>query len=360
LYEPSTQFVECNQARKNYGACPIHPTINKCDEAQCLVFVFMNTMIDTLRDRQTMNDTIRSFLRARDYLEVETPIMVASPDMEPALTPFETIVKTPDGKQYVAGLITSPEYSMKKLLGHGCKKIFTLTKVFRNLESFGGIHNPEFTMLEWYTQGADMFACMDETESLVREVFAKFGRDVGVIERKSVPELFQELIGVDLGSASHKELMEACERLEIHTDVSDTESDLFYRLFLAKIEPTFIGRNIFVHTYPKYQAALSRLTTDGKFGERFELYYGGVELCNGFTELTDPIEQRKRFEEESRVREERGQTRFPIDEDLLNLLASVQNPSFGNALGVDRLLMVATGKTSLEDVLPLSAKKLFT
>jgi len=248
---------------------------------------------------------------------------------------------------------------MKKLLGMGMQKIFTLTKVFRNNESFGGIHNPEFTMLEWYTQGADMFACMDETEKLVREVFIAFGKDAGVIERKSVPDLFQELIGVDLANASQQDLIDACHRLEVHIDASDTESDLFYRLFLAKIEPTFVDKNIFVHTYPKYQAALSRLTPDGKFGERFELYYNGVELCNGFTELTDPIEQRKRFEEESQVRIETGKTTFPIDEDLLNLLASVQNPSFGNALGVDRLLMVATGKQSIEEVLPLTAKRLF-
>lgn len=326
----------------------------------------MQQILTTIQDRQTMNDTIRSFLRSRNYVEVETPLMVASPDIEPTLTPFETIIKTPEGTSYTAGLITSPEYSMKKLLGMGMQKIFTLTKVFRNNESFGGpaaggtsIHNPEFTMLEWYTQGADMFACMDETEKLVREVFIAFGKDAGVIERKSVPDLFRELIDVDLANASKQNLIDACHRLEVHIDASDTESDLFYRLFLAKIEPTFVDKNIFVHTYPKYQAALSRLTPDGKFGERFELYYNGVELCNGFTELTDPIEQRKRFEEESQVRIETGKTTFPIDEDLLNLLASVQNPSFGNALGVDRLLMVATGKQSIEEVLPLSAKRLF-
>ncbi|OGL61852.1 EF-P lysine aminoacylase GenX [Candidatus Uhrbacteria bacterium RIFCSPHIGHO2_02_FULL_47_44] len=319
----------------------------------------MQHNLETIHDRQTMNDTIRAFLRSRNYVEVETPLMVASPDIEPTLTPFETIVKTPEGGSYTAGLITSPEYSMKKLLGMGMQKIFTLTKVFRNHESFGGIHNPEFTMLEWYTQGADMFACMDETEALVREVFIAFGREAGVIERKSVPDLFRELIDVDLANASKQDLIDACNRLEVHIDASDTESDLFYRLFLVKIEPTFTDRNILVHTYPKYQAALSRLTPDGKFGERFELYYKGVELCNGFTELTDPIEQRKRFDEESKTRRESGKTTFPIDEDLLNLLASVQNPSFGNALGVDRLLMLATGKTSLEDVLPFSAKKLF-
>ena len=319
-----------------------------------------------LKDRARMNECIRSFFCSREYLEVETPLLVSSPDMEPTLTPFETTVHTPEGKSYAAGLITSPEYSMKKLLGLGMEKIFTLTKVFRNMESFGGpavgrvqIHNPEFTMLEWYTQGKDFHVCMDETESLVHEVFSLFGNTFENVERKSVNELFVEFVGVDLSVASKQDLVDACARLEIHVDPSDSESDVFYRLFLAKIEPAFAGRNIFVHTYPKHQAALSRLTPDGKFGERFELYSNGVELCNGFTELTDPIEQRFRFEEEQRIRQEQGKTTFPIDEDLLGLLASIRNPSFGNALGVDRLLMLATGCTSLNDVLPLSAAKLF-
>ena len=328
-------------------------------ESPVFDFMSITPLAQILKDRARMNECIRSFFCMRAYLEVETPLLVSSPDMEPTLTPFETIVHTPEGKSYAAGLITSPEYSMKKLLGHGMEKIFTLTKVFRNMESFGGIHNPEFTMLEWYTQGEDFHACMDETESLVREVFSLFGNTFDNVERKSVNELFIEFVGTDLSVASKQDLLEACIRLEIHTDISDSESDLFYRLFLAKIEPTFVGRNIFVHTYPKHQAALSRLTPDGKFGERFELYSNGVELCNGFTELTDPIEQRYRFEEERRIREEQGKTTFPIDEDLLGLLASIRNPSFGNALGVDRLLMLATGCTSLQDVLPLSASKLF-
>lgn len=307
-----------------------------------------------------INDVIRSFFRVRGYIEVETPILVQSPDMEPNLTPFETVVKTPDGKTYPAGLITSPEYSMKKLLGLGAQKIFTLTKVFRNNETLGGIHNPEFTMLEWYSQGEDFCVCMDETEELIKTVFTQFGKSFDLCEKKSVAELFKELVDVDLANSGLTELRFACERLEIHTDSSDNESDLFYRLFLSKIEPTIQKKNIFVHTYPKYQAALSRLTSDGMFGERFELYCEGVELCNGFTELTNPSEQRKRFEKEREERLRLGKNVFPIDEDLLHLLASIRNPSYGNALGVDRLLMLATGKTAIDEVLPFSVNKIFT
>ncbi len=319
----------------------------------------MKNIQELLDERQLINDTIRLFFRSRGYTEVETPLLVASPDMEPTLTPFETVVKTPDGKSYPAGLITSPEYSMKKLLGMGAEKIFTLTKVFRNNESFGGIHNHEFTMLEWYQQGADYHVCMTETEDLAKAVFSAFGKTLEPIERKTVSTLFLERTQVDLTIATKETLREACARLSIHQDNSDTESDLFYRIFLAKIEPDLSTKNVFVHLYPKYQAALARLTEDQKFGERFELYYQGVELCNGFTELTNPIEQRKRFEEEQKSRIEQGKTVFPIDESLLQLLASIRNPSFGNALGVDRLLMVATGKSSLGEILPFPMSELF-
>jgi len=315
--------------------------------------------ITILKERELINDTIRSFLKSRGYMEVETPLLVASPDMEPMLTPFETTVTKPDGTSHQAGLITSPEYSMKKLLGLGAQKIFTLTKVFRNNEEFGNTHNPEFTMLEWYTQGEDFHTLMQETEDLIKAVFVAFGKSVEPFEKKSLASLFQECVGIELAQSRKEELKQACEHHDIHTDASDTESDLFYRLFLAKIEPMLASKNIFVHSYPVYQAALSRLSEDKKFGERFELYYQGLELCNGFTELTDPVEQRKRFEYEHTEREKQSKPTFPIDENLLSLLASIRNPSFGNALGVDRLHMIVTNRSNIDDVLPLSASMLF-
>jgi lysyl-tRNA synthetase class 2 len=133
---------------------------------------------------------------------------------------------------------------------------------------------------------------------------------------------------------------------------------VFYRLFLTKIEPELSG-NVFVYDYPKYQASLSRLTEDGKYGERFELYMNGLEICNGFTELTDGAEQRKRFEEESEERKLASKTVHPIDEELLSLLPSLRTPTFGNALGIDRLHMILTGRTKIEDVMLFPAEKLF-
>jgi lysyl-tRNA synthetase class 2 len=324
----------------------------------------MRPIGNIIHERQMMNDSIRSFFNSRGYLEVETPILVQSPGMEPNLSPFETIVRESNGIEHRAALITSPEYSMKKLLGHGLEKIFTITKVFRNDETFGGNHNPEFSMLEWYQQGADYQVCMEETEELIELVKFEIRNPKyeeirnTKFEKKRMRDLFLQYIKIDLDNADCKMLFDACASHGIHTTSNDTESDLFYRLFLTKIEPNLSG-NVFVYDYPKYQASLSRLTSDGKYGERFELYMNGLELCNGFTELTDENEQRKRFEEEAQERKQAGKTIHPIDEELLSLLPSVRTPTFGNALGIDRLHMILTGQTKIEDVILFPASSLF-
>ncbi len=315
------------------------------------------------KEREIVNNTIRSFFCDRGYTEVETPIVVRSPGMEPNLVPFETMVVEPDGTKHFAGLITSPEYSMKKLMGAGMEKIFTLTKVFRNVEELGGTHNPEFTMLEWYQQGADYVECMNETEALVKAVCPNLSS--APFRRVRVRDLFLQHIGLDLDDATTDDLKASCAKHKIHTDPSDTESDLYYRLFLALVEPhiqTVDGTNLpplFLYDYPKHQAALSRLTADGKYGERFELYIDGIELCNAFTELTDAEEQRRRFVEEGEERRVLGKTVFPLDEELLRLLPNLKNPSYGNALGVDRLHMIATGAKSIEEVMLFPAGGLF-
>lgn len=314
----------------------------------------MRNLFQIAQERQLINETIRTFFKGRGYTEVETPILVRSPGMEPNLSPFETVVREPDGKEHHAALITSPEYSMKKLLGLRMEKIFTLTKVFRNEEELGGTHNPEFTMLEWYSQGADYQACMDETEALIKAVAQN---NEGSWERVRVRDLFLTHVGIDLDTAGPEELRQTCQRFDIHTTSTDTQSDLFYRLFLTKIEPQL--STIFVYDYPTYQASLSELTPDGKYGQRFELYMDGLEICNGFTELTDTDEQRVRFEEEAHEREQAGKTVHPIDEEFLSLLPSLRSPTFGNALGVDRLHMVVTGRRKIADVMLFPANQLF-
>jgi elongation factor P--(R)-beta-lysine ligase len=338
----------------------------------------MNRIEQIAEERQRINQTIRSFFLSRGYLEVETPIVVRSPGMEPNLSPFETKIVESDNRSHVAALITSPEYSMKKLLGLGMEKIFTITKVFRNEEMFGGQHQPEFSILEWYRQEQDYRACMDETEELVNYVISSeastkcrdqvdgfldstggLTRDDTKWERFRIRDLFVKYVEIDLDDATEHDLIQACHKHGVTIAGDDTQSDLFYRLFLLLVEPTFKGRNLFVYDYPKYQAALSRLTPDGRYGERFELYLNGLELCNGFTELIDSDEQRKRFEQEAQERQTLGKTIHPIDESLLALLPSIQNPTYGNALGIDRLHMVLTGRTSIDEVVLFPARTIF-
>jgi elongation factor P--(R)-beta-lysine ligase len=310
-------------------------------------------------ERQTINEAIRAFFKEREFVEVETPVLVASPDIEPSINPFESNLIEHDGQTHPAALITSPEYSMKKLLGSGMKKIFTITKVFRNNEELGNLHNPEFSLLEWYAQGDDYNACMDETEELVHLIGNAFQKAFPKFKRVRVRDLFLEFVKLDLDDSDASSLKDACDKNSIHYTPDDSESDLFYRLFLKLVEPNIGTDPIFVYDYPKYQAALSQLTDDKKYGQRFELYINGIELCNGFTELTDSIEQRTRFKKEASKREDMNKTTFPIDEELLKLLPSIQDPTYGNALGIDRLHMVLTGKSSIEDALLFPAKRLF-
>lgn len=326
-------------------------------------FLIMKNYQQIANERALLNATIRTFFESRGFVEVETPICVASPGMEPSLSPFKTTLINEKMYEYEAGLITSPEYAMKKLLGLGFEKIFTITKVFRNEESFGSLHNAEFTMLEWYEQGKDYNDCMDQTEGLVKtcaNAFQQKSTDTDAWNRLRTRDVFLKYADIDLGVGTLDELRAACKRQDIHFPEDDSISDLFFRLFLLKVEPELKKMGpVFLYDYPKYQAALSVLTEDGNYGERFELYLNGLELCNGFTELTDADEQKKRFEDESEERKKLRKNVFPIDEALLALLPSITKPTCGNALGVDRLHMFVTGKKNIEDVLLFPTSTMF-
>jgi len=248
---------------------------------------------------------------------------------------------------------------MKKLLGEGLEAIFTLPHVFRNGEFFDETHNPEFTLLEWYKQGKDYQYCMQETEDLIRFVGKQFNKGFPKFKKATMQDLFLEKTGIDLATVTIKEMIDYCKENDMNYHESDSESDLFYRIFITKIEPNLGDDPIFVYDYPKHQAALARLTPNKLFGERFELYINGLEICNGFTELVDSKEQRDRFLEEAKERDNMGKLVFPIDEALITLLSSVLNPTYGNALGVDRLHMVLTGRKDIREVLLFPAERLF-
>jgi lysyl-tRNA synthetase class 2 len=308
---------------------------------------------------------IREFFALREFVECETPICVRSPGMEPNLVPFETVVTEWSGAKHQAGLITSPEYSLKKLLGAGLPRVFELARVFRNHEALDATHNPEFTMLEWYRADATYEDIMRDTEELVRFCSDKLGVESGIWnmpwQRLTVDEAFRKYVGFSLlENFTREQLAVKARELGIEIPETDSFDDIFFRIFGLHIERKLgHDRPVILYEYPASQASLARLkSTDSRVAERFEVYIKGVEIANAFGELTDAAEQRKRFAIEAEERRLQGKTVFPIDEDLLSALQHVRSAS-GIALGVDRLAMILIGANSLEDVLAFSANELF-
>ncbi|MFC1638817.1 EF-P lysine aminoacylase EpmA [Patescibacteria group bacterium] len=317
---------------------------------------------------------IRRFFRDAGFLEVETPTVVALPGMEPNLEPFRTEVARNDGARFPAHLITSPEYSLKKLLASGYERVFEITRCYRNGEPWDGGHNPEFTMIEWYRAHADYTAIMEDTERLAERLAVESHGSPRVSWRGSeldlsapwprltVAEAFERYAGLDLAAGiDDPDGFRAAARAAGY-DVKDTDSfdDVFFRVFLRDIEPQLgRGRPVILHEYPRQMAALARLKPgDPRFAERFEAYAAGVELCNAFSELNDADEQRRRLEEEAAERARLGRETYPIDEDFLEAVGRMPD-SAGIALGVDRLVMLLTNAQDISDVLFFPAKDIF-
>jgi lysyl-tRNA synthetase class 2 len=279
-------------------------------------------------------DYIHGFFRGSNYTEVRTPVLVACPGMEPNLDPVGVDVRTIDGKVYRGGLITSPEYSMKKLLGLGMEAIYTTTPVFRNVEKLGERWSVEFTMLEWYRQGSDYRVCMEETERLVTGLLDGVSTDT-VWPRVSYVEEFTKKYGVHPVEAEGKYTPQQV-------------ADLFQFEIMPELER--VHDRFFLMEYPVAEAALAQKSPDGKSAQRFEAYVSGIEICNGFTELVQAEEQRARFVLEAEERRQAGKEVFPIDDELLSVLGSIQSPTYGNALGVDRLVMLRAGVKDIDAV----------
>jgi lysyl-tRNA synthetase class 2 len=293
---------------------------------------------------------IRRFFADRGVLEVETPAMSQATVTDIHLVPFETRFVGPgaaDGMTLY--LMTSPEYHMKRLLAAGSGPIYQMGRSFRNEEA-GRHHNPEFTMLEWYRPRYDMYRLMNEVDDLLQQVL-----DCDTAETLSYQQAFTRHLNVDPLSADKAELREAAAKLDL-SNIAATEEDrdtLLQLLFTMGVEP-HIGRDkpTFVYHFPATQASLAEISTeDHRVAERFEVYYKGIELANGFRELTDSREQRQRFEQDNRKRAARGLPQHPVDNNLLDALEHGMPECSGVALGVDRLIMIALGAASLSDVL---------
>jgi len=262
---------------------------------------------------RTVEDALHDFFAARDFTQVRTPILVRNPDISPNLEPMQVSFScyNPEKGIQEGALITSPEFSMKKLLGAGMEKIYTITPVFRGGEALGPHNSPEFTMLEWYAPGeyADGIRLAEELVSSVLDMVEPW------------PRIAHRDANVDGAGDPH------------------------------------VKDNRFILTdYPAEQAALARLSKDGKTAERFEMFADGLELANGFCELLDEAEQRKRFEYERWQREQNNWPTFSIDEDLLLSLSKIKGPVCGVAMGVDRLVMLKYGVGDINDLQLFPAK----
>ena len=343
-------------------------------------------------------------------MEVDTAALQVSPGNEAHLHAFATELIGSDGTRRPLYLHTSPEFACKKLLAAGEEKIFTFAPTFRNRER-GALHHPAFTMLEWYRANEPYERLMDDCATLLRlaaeaagaETLTHGSRSADPFvapERVTVAEAFQRCAGIDLlatldpappsprqrgegrgegrpsmptsaeASAPHpsplpteewgegmpadpaRDALAAAARSGIKTAPDDTWADIFSRVLVEKIEPAIgNGRATLLTEYPAVQAALARRSaSDSRVAERFELYACGVELANAFGELTDPVEQRRRFEAEMAEKQRIYGERYPVDEDFLAALAHMP-PASGAALGFDRLVMLATGASRIEQVL---------
>lgn len=311
--------------------------------------------LSVLRLRAELLAQIRAFFAARGVLEVETPALSAAAITDPHLASFKTCYSGP-GSQHGRPLYlhTSPEFAMKRLLAAGSGCIYQIARVFRDGEA-GSRHNPEFTLLEWYRVGFDHHRLMDEVAELVGMLLA--GRlALAEPERLSYRQIFQHHLNLDPHRATVADLAACAEirNISIPTGMPPDDPDPWLDLLLTHcVEPRLgSGRLTFVHDYPASQAALARLRPDDPpVGERFELYINGIELANGFHELGDAVEQRHRFEQENAARRAAGLPVMPVDEHLLAALEFGLPDCAGVALGFDRLVMLATRKTSLAEVL---------
>ncbi len=299
-----------------------------------------------LRARATLLGRIRHFFAERDVLEVETPLLCSAGVTDPAIEPF--VVE--QGASLVAArfLQSSPEYAMKRLLAAGSGPIYQLARAFRDGEA-GGRHNPEFSLLEWYQPGYDHHRLMGEVAELV---LACLGDKP--VQHYSYRALFQQELGIDPFVAEPAAL-EARAREELDVGSVSGDRDLWLDLLMSHlIEPVLVGRGLcFVYDYPATQAALARVDTvdDVLVGHRFELYVDGLELANGYWELTDAQEQRRRFVEDNRRRRQRGMAERPLDEQLLAAMSAGLPACAGVALGVDRLLMLRAGCSDIRQTL---------
>lgn len=306
--------------------------------------------IEMLRARAQIIKQIREFFTARDVLEVETPLLSHTSVTDPFIQSIPAQVE----KEKFFYLQTSPEYAMKRLLAAGSGPIYQITKAFRQGEQ-GRLHNPEFTMLEWYRLNSDHHELMNEMDELLQRILK-----TPPAERKTYQELFNHFLNIDPHQASLDELIACAKQKNIFIESSINDRNTWLDLLVTHcIEPQ-IGKDrpFFLYDFPTSQAALAKIRNENPpVASRFEVYFQGMELANGFHELQDPAEQRQRFEVNLAERKQRGLPALSIDEYFLAALTHGLPDCAGVALGIDRLVLLATGSTHIQQILSFDFSK---
>jgi lysyl-tRNA synthetase class 2 len=313
---------------------------------------------------------LRDWLRGADFVEADTPQLVPGPGLEPHIDPLSIDVALDLHGQVRQRryLITSPELALKRVVAAGAPRVFQLGHVFRDGER-SARHTPEFTLLEWYRGPGSLDDILDDTMALIRTVADAVGNASAIDiaappERLTIADAFARHAGIDLGraideTAAGDDSALARRAREAGIDLVGAAvgfDDAFFAVMDTRVEPAIGRRRLCVlERWPATMAVLARLDDDDpRYARRFELYGHGatgcLELCNAFDELTDAAEQRRRFGIDNAIRQSLGKAVLPLDEDFLQALPSLPKPSAGNALGVDRLLMLLTGAASIDDV----------
>ena len=313
--------------------------------------------IEMLRERARIIRQARSFFDSKNYLELDTPLL--SPDLIPesCLEVFETKRITPNGGSTPYWLIPSPEIWMKKIIAQHRVNVYQVCKCFRNGESSGFLHSPEFTMLEYYTMNADYMDSLALTEELFSDLASSASSPLCFpFERITVAEAFSRYAGFDLFAVTEtpKGLEAEARRLDLDPAQGQSVGALYDLIFIHAVEP-HLKQNLVVALldYPAFVPTLAKKSADGKTVERWELYFNGIELANCYSEETDPRRVRDFFESEAKAKERQAAINHTVDHDYWRIFEKQRFPSCsGVALGLDRLIMAICGRSSIDSVLP--------
>ncbi len=307
-----------------------------------------NNPLQLARFRAESYQTIRAFFNTRDAIEVETPILSRYGSTDFHIDSFKVTALTAKARDYY--LQTSPEFFMKRLLSAGSGDIYQICKVFR-AEEEGGRHNPEFTMLEWYRVNWSLQALMTEVADLLKSLSPVFERTV---EFATYRDVFLKHLSIDPFAITDEKLVCFVKRQIKDAPKLDSRDDYLSLLLSHFVEPKLGTDSLtFLTHYPASQCALAKTSLDAygnRVAERFELYYNGIELANGFDELNCASEQQQRFEEDQQLRQQHGKPTIPFDKNLIATLEKLPD-CVGVALGLDRVLMIASGENNLQSIL---------